>query len=42
MTPHHVLSIPAELLVWLLAGMGGAGITVGLLIGWSARGKDHR
>ncbi|MET7334318.1 hypothetical protein [Nonomuraea sp. NPDC005650] len=42
MTLHTTVSVSAWLLVWLPAGMGVAGATVGLLLGWWARGKDQR
>lgn len=35
-------SLPAlQLFVWLLAGWGVFCATVGMLIGWWARGKDN-
>ncbi|MFG2076934.1 hypothetical protein [Nonomuraea maritima] len=42
MTHHPVVSVPVEQLVWLLAGMGAAGVIVGLFIGWWARGNENQ
>ncbi|WP_433444600.1 hypothetical protein [Nonomuraea sp. CA-141351] len=42
MTYQTTVSVSAWLLVWLPAGMGVAGATVGLLLGWWARGQDDQ
>jgi hypothetical protein len=42
-TVHLFASLPAmSVFAWLIAGWGVFAATVGLLIGWWARGKDQR
>ncbi|MEV3986615.1 hypothetical protein [Nonomuraea sp. NPDC049758] len=43
MTAPLFASLPAVgLFAWLMAGWGVFAATVGMLIGWWARGKDRR